>query len=57
VTFSTGSVAEWAKSARWRFETKPHWNSGRRGGVGDYRNDHFIHVDSAGRRDWHVPAS
>ncbi len=52
VKFREGSVAQWAASARWRFSNKPRWTAGRRGGVGDYPNDGFIHVDSGPRRDW-----
>ncbi len=55
VEFAEGSVADWAKSARWRFGATEPWTAGGRGGVGDYPDvsDHFIHVDSGPRRDWH----
>jgi uncharacterized protein YcbK (DUF882 family) len=53
VRFAQGSVGEWAKSARWRFGSKPRWTAQSRGGVGDYPGSGFIHVDSGQRRDWH----
>jgi uncharacterized protein YcbK (DUF882 family) len=55
VEFAAGTVAQWAAGARWRFENKARWTAGRRGGVGDYPSpgDHFVHVDSGPRRDWH----
>jgi uncharacterized protein YcbK (DUF882 family) len=53
VKFSSGTVADWARSARWRFSNKPRWTANHRGGVGDYPTQHFIHVDSATRRNWH----
>jgi uncharacterized protein YcbK (DUF882 family) len=53
VEFATGTVAEWAASARWRFSNKSQWTAGARGGCGDYPKQTFIHVDSGSRRDWH----
>ena len=47
VKFRDGTVAEWARSARWRIENKPRWSG--RGGIGDYPSDGFIHVDSGPR--------
>lgn len=53
VEFAEGSVADWARSARWRAGAKAPWAAGGRGGVGDYPSERFIHVDSGPRRDWH----
>lgn len=50
VTFERGTPARWARSARWRFRTKRVWRG--RGGIGTYPAQNFVHVDSAGRRDW-----
>lgn len=62
VKFERGTPAQWARSARWRFRFKRRWNGtaeawrfrrlGRRGGVGQYDAQGFIHVDSGPRRDW-----
>lgn len=52
VIFQRGSVAQWARSARWRFNTKRIWRRRRRGGSGRYLRSGFIHVDSGPRRDW-----
>lgn len=52
VRFATGSVAQWARGARWRFRTVTRWRRQGRGGVGDYRRSGFVHVDSGPRRDW-----
>ena len=51
VTFEDGTVAQWAASARWRFDNKPRWNASNRGGVGAYPAKRFIHVDSGPRRE------
>jgi uncharacterized protein YcbK (DUF882 family) len=53
VHFAHGSVADWAKGARWRYSTQPRWTVKSRGGVGDYPRSGFVHVDSGPRRDWH----
>lgn len=50
--FATGSVAEWAKSARWRQDNKQAWTAKSRGGCGDYPSQGFVHVDSGPRRNW-----
>lgn len=52
VTFARGSVAQWARSARWRFGFKRVWRQRRRGGVGRYLASGFVHLDSGPRRDW-----
>ena len=52
LVFSKGSVAQWARSARWRFATKAVWRKRGRGGSGRYLRSGFIHVDSGPRRDW-----
>lgn len=52
ITFRRGSVAQWARSAKWRFNAKKVWRKRRRGGVGTYPASGFIHVDSGPRRDW-----
>ncbi len=54
VRFATGSPARWARGARWRFRTVARWrkNGRRRGGVGLYVGQNFVHVDSDSRRDW-----
>lgn len=52
ITFTRGTVAQWARGARWRFATKARWRKRRRGGVGRYLASGFIHVDSGPRRDW-----
>jgi uncharacterized protein YcbK (DUF882 family) len=53
VRFATGSVADWANSARWRFDNKQCWTAKQRGGCGDYPSQGFLHVDSGKRRNWH----
>ena len=52
VRFARGSVARWAASARWRFNTKKVWRRRARGGSGRYLRSGFIHVDSGPRRNW-----
>ena len=62
VTFERGTPTAWARSARWRFRTKRVWNGlsslqwrrarGKRGGVGTYVHQNFVHLDSGSRRDW-----
>lgn len=52
VRFKKGSVAQWTKSARWRFNTKSVWRKRSRGGSGRYLRSGFIHVDSGPRRNW-----
>lgn len=52
VKFATGSVADWAKSARWRFDNKPRFTVNKRGGCGDYPGQGFVHVDTGARRNW-----
>lgn len=52
VKFATGSVADWAKSARWRFDNKQCWTAKGRGGCGDYPAQGFVHVDSGDRRNF-----
>ncbi len=52
VSFAKGSVAQWARSARWRFNTKRVWRKRQRGGSGRYLRSGFIHVDSGPRRNW-----
>jgi len=52
LVFRRGSVASWARSARWRFNTLKVWRGRRRGGSGRYLRSGFIHVDSGPRRDW-----
>lgn len=53
VQFASGTVSEWARSARWRFDNKERWTAKHRGGAGDYPSLSFVHVDSGPRRDWH----
>jgi uncharacterized protein YcbK (DUF882 family) len=50
--FERGTPAQWARSARWRFGFKSVWRRKGRGGVGQYNNAAFVHVDSGPRRDW-----
>jgi uncharacterized protein YcbK (DUF882 family) len=50
--FAKGSVAQWAWSARWRFNTKNIWRKRQRGGSGRYLRSGFTHVDSGPRRNW-----
>ena len=52
VTFAKGSPRQGARSARWRFGKYRIWRRNRRGGVGCYVRQNFIHVDSGPRRDW-----
>jgi len=52
VRFARGSVAQWARSARWRFNTKSVWRKRSRGGSGRYLSSGFVHVDSGPRRNW-----
>ncbi len=52
VRFQKGSVARWANSARWRFNTKSVWRKRSRGGSGRYLRSGFVHVDSGPRRNW-----
>lgn len=52
VRFATGTPAQWARGARWRFRTKSRWRKTGRGGVGQYNRSGFVHVDSGPRRDW-----
>ncbi len=52
VSFAAGTPAKWARGARWRFRTVSRWRRNGRGGVGQYNNSGFVHVDSGPRRDW-----
>lgn len=52
VRFLNGSTAQWVRSVKWRFTTKLRWRRNNRGGIGEYKSQGFIHIDSGPRRDW-----